>query len=396
MVLRPLTLLAMILSTGTGVGLGIIAYDRWRDQLIDRDELARFESALFHVRQSYVEEVTDDKLMEGALHGMLQSLDPHSVYLNQAEYLDLQAETTGHFVGIGLEIGLIDGYFTVVTPIDDTPAARAHMSAGDRLLEVNGESLRGKSLVDVIGELRGEAGTRVRLRYRPANSTTARNLTLRRETIAIASVTSRMLEPGYGYIRIAQFQTTTGSDFQRALKRLERESKPLQGLVLDLRNNPGGVLQASVAVADSLLNDGLIVYTAGRLPSSKLKYRAAHADSLAGAPVVVLINGGSASASEIVAGALKDHERATLMGEKTYGKGSVQSLVPLNDDQALKLTTAYYYTPDGRSIHKLGIEPHVTFADNGAHENFDQALLAAALERLKTNPAPGAPLHARR
>ncbi|MEM1229197.1 MAG: S41 family peptidase [Pseudomonadota bacterium] len=396
MALRPTTLLAMILSTVTGVALGILGYDRWRDQLIDRNELARFESALFHVRQNYVEEVSDDQLMEGALHGMLANLDPHSGYLGQAAYQDLQAETSGHFGGIGLEVGLIDGFFTVVTPIDDTPAARAGLMAGDRLVKVDGETLRGQTLISVIGQLRGKPGTRVQVRYQAKRDQVFRDLTLKRETIAIASVSSRLLEPGYGYVRIAQFQATTGSDFQRALKSLSAGGKePLQGLVLDLRNNPGGVLQASVAVADALLDDGLIVYTAGRLPSSRLKYRAAHRDALAGAPVVVLINGGSASASEIVAGALKDHERATLMGETTYGKGSVQSVVPLTDERAIKLTTAYYYTPNGRSIHKLGIEPHVAFADNG-DANFDDALLTAALDELKTESATTAPLQAQR
>lgn len=376
----------MIISIVTGVALGILGFGQWRAQLIDQASLAQFESALDHVRQNYVEELSDEELLQGALNGMLHSLDPHSAYLDAAQFNDLQAETTGHFGGVGIELGLIDGYFTIITPIDNTPAARAGLQAGDRLLEMNGESLRGNSLIDVIHQMRGEPGTSVKLRYKRSNSKRLRDVTLERDVIAVASVTHRWLTPGYAYVRISQFQTTTGADFNKALTKLQRSaSDGIRGLVLDLRNNPGGVLQASVTVVDSLLGDGLIVYTEGRKPSSKLKYRAAGKDQLAGAPIVVLINGASASASEIVAGALKDHGRAVLMGETSYGKGSVQSLVPLSDDRAIKLTTAYYFTPSGRSIHKLGIEPDVEFVDNGSHEDFDQALLNRALDALASH-----------
>lgn len=389
MLLRPLTLLAMILSIVSGVALGIAGFGHWRAQLIDQASLAQFESALDHVRQNYVKELSDEELLKGALNGMLQSLDAHSAYLDAAQFDDLQAETTGHFGGIGIELGLIDGYFTVIAPIDNTPAARAGLRSGDRLLEMDGESLRGNSLIDVIHRMRGEPGSRIKLRYKRANSKRLRDVNLKRDVISVASVSHRWLAPGYAYVRISQFQTTTGSDFNRAINKLQKSSENgIHGLVLDLRNNPGGVLQASVTVADSLLDDGLIVYTEGRKPSNKLKYRAAGKDTLAGAPVVVLINAGSASASEIVAGALKDHERALLMGETSYGKGSVQSLVPLSDDRAIKLTTAYYYTPSGRSIHKLGIEPDVTFTDNGSYEDFDQALIDRALAAL-TARTPG-------
>ena len=384
MLLRPLTLLAMIVSIVTGVALGIAGYSHWRASHIDRASLAQFESVMHHVRENYVEEMSDEALLQGALNGMLQSLDPHSVYLGASEFDDLQAETTGHFGGIGIELGLIDGYFTVIAPIDNTPAARAGLQSGDRILEIDQQSLRGESLIEVLQQMRGEPGTRVKLKYKRPNSTRIKNVTLKRETIAVESVNARWLEPGYLYVRISQFQTTTGQDFQRAISKSKRRSDAdIEGLILDLRNNPGGVLQASVSVADALLDDGLIVYTEGRLPSSKLKYRAAGKDVLKGAPVVVLINGGSASASEIVAGALKDHKRATLIGETSYGKGSVQSLVPLSSERAIKLTTAYYYTPSGRSIHKLGIEPDVPFEDNGEHEDFDTALLARALGQLK-------------
>ncbi|MFK7915980.1 MAG: S41 family peptidase, partial [Pseudomonadales bacterium] len=371
------------------VALGIVGFGHWRSQLIDQASLAQFESALDHVRQNYVEELSDEQLLRGALSGMLRSLDPHSAYLDAAQFDDLQAETTGHFGGVGIELGLIDGYFTIIAPIDNTPAARAGLQAGDRLIEMDGESLRGNSLIDVIHEMRGEPGSVVKLRYKRSNSKRLRDVTLERAVIAVASVSERWLSPGYAYVRISQFQTTTGADFNKAINSLQKSaSDGIKGLVLDLRNNPGGVLQASVTVVDSLLDNGLIVYTEGRKPSSKLKYRAAGKDQLAGAPIVVLINGGSASASEIVAGALKDHGRAVLMGETSYGKGSVQSLVPLSDDRAIKLTTAYYYTPSGRSIHKLGIEPDMEFADNGTHEDFDRVLLKRALDTL-TSYAPG-------
>jgi carboxyl-terminal processing protease len=276
----------------------------------------------------------------------------------------------------------------VIAPLDGTPASNAGLLPGDRLTQIDHKSLKGKRLIDVVSMLQGKAGSRIDLQI--IRATTPIDVPLIRQIIEVASVHSRLLEPGYGYIRISQFQTTTDGDFTEAIAALTHVAKgSLHGLVLDLRNNPGGVLQSSVAVADSLLENGLIVYTKGRLPSSQLKYRASGNDLLDGAPVVVLINAGSASAAEIVAGALKHHKRATLLGTKSYGKGSVQSVMPLSGDRAIKLTTAYYYTPSGRSIHNSGIEPDVTFDPPNSDDSSssDEEILAKALELLKQDQA---------
>jgi carboxyl-terminal processing protease len=385
--LRPLTLIGIVVSMVSGIGLGIAGYHAWQDQRRDSLEAQDFDEVLSQVQESYVDELDRTELVDNALRGMLDRLDDHSDFLDSTEYGSLQDETRGHFGGVGIELGLVDGYFTVITPLDDTPADRAGLESGDRILELDGESLKGRKLVEVVNELRGVPGSRVQLTLARPTSTDTFAVSLVRADITVASVRQRLLEPGYGYVRISQFQANTGEEFTKALKRLRRENDgELDGLVLDLRNNPGGVLQASVDVADAFLEDGLIVYTAGRLPSSHLKYRASGADLLEGKPIVVLINQGSASASEIVAGALQDHHRARLLGTKSYGKGSVQSVMPLSGDRAIKLTTAYYYTPSGRSIHHTGIEPDVAF-DFGARPD-DESLFAEALALLKTPAVP--------
>jgi len=369
MLLRPSILLGMVISIVTGIAVGLAGFSNWRaSHASDALQLETLTQVMQHVRASYVDEVSTDQLLQDAMRGMLKGLDPHSTYLNSGDYEDLQSQTTGSFNGVGIELGLVENFFTVISPIDNTPAARAGLQSGDRILEVDHESLKGKLLTDVIHSLRGEVGTSLHLRLeRQADEQTRRfDVELERAYIAITSVRSEWLDDVYAYVRISQFQTETGRDFHKTIKKLKRQAKKrgdkLQGLVLDLRNNPGGLLHASVAVADALLKDGLIVYTEGRLASSQLKYRAAGKDYLNGIPIVVLINGGSASAAEIVAGALQDQHRAVLMGERSYGKGSVQSVVPLTDTQAIKLTTAYYYTPNGRSIHHNGIEPDFPFS----------------------------------
>lgn len=389
MLLRPTILLGIVISIVTGIAAGIAGFSHWRSQ--QQPDVVRLETlkeVLNHVRANYVDEVDADDLLQDAMRGMLTGLDPHSTYLNAVEYEDLQTQTTGSFSGIGVELGLVDGFFTVITPIDNTPASRAGLQSGDRVLELDHVSLKGKLLSDVIGLMRGEPGSPIHLRIenRQEDEIFLKDVDLERANIAIHSVRTDWLDPGYGYIRISQFQTDTGKDFHNAIDKLKREAKKrnerLEGLVLDLRNNPGGLLQSSVAVADTLLTEGMIVYTEGRLVSSQLKYRAAGKDYLEGAPIVVLINGGSASAAEIVAGALQDQGRALLLGEKSYGKGSVQSVVPLTDTQAIKLTTAYYFTPSGRSIHKLGIEPDFNFKVD-PNDNNELALRAKAVELLK-------------
>lgn len=391
--LRAITLIGIVLSMVTGIALGISGYHRWLDFRGETPESQAFDEVLNQVYTSYVDEVDRRTLVSSALRGMLDELDDHSNYLDERDYAHLQDETNGRFGGVGVELGLVDDYFTVIAPLDDTPAASAGLAPGDRIIALDSEPLAGRKLMEVVDLLRGEPGSDVALTI-DREEHDPFDVTLTRAEITIASVRSKLIEPGYGYVRISQFQSDTAREFNRALDQLaEDNDQELDGLILDLRNNPGGVLQASVSVADAFLSDGLIVYTEGRLPSSHLKYRASGRDALAGKPVVVLINSGSASAAEIVAGALQDHHRAKLLGETSYGKGSVQSVMPLTGDRALKLTTAYYYTPSGRTIHKVGIEPDVIFDESGD----EPALMAQALALLKNGETeePTEGLHAR-
>ena len=371
----------------TGIALGISGYHAWLHSETPSADARDFREVLTQVRDSYVNEVGERELVRGALKGMLSELDPHSRYVDGGELDNLQAETSGEVGGIGIEIGLVDDHFVVIAPLDHTPAAAAGLAAGDRILELDHRSLRGQKLIDVVRELRGDPGTDLHLRI--SSDGNARDVSLTRAVIGIASVEEQLLEPGYGYIRISQFSNSTAEDFVDALKSLTEENETgLDGLVIDLRNNPGGVMQSSVSVADAFLEDGLIVYTSGRLPSSQLKYRASGKDLLQGKPIVILINGGSASAAEIVAGALKDHDRATLIGTTSYGKGSVQSVMPLDEKRAIKLTTAYYYTPNGASIHNTGIEPDIRMDDVGKDiDTHEGEVMARALDVLK-NDAP--------
>jgi len=391
--LRPLTLIGIVISMVTGVALGITAYRAWLDQGSSRPHAEAFDEVLSHVHANYVDEVGKEELVVNALKGMLGELDDHSLFLDSSDYQDLQSDTSGQFGGIGIELGLEDDYFTVIAPMDATPAQRAGLQAGDRLLAVDGEPLKGRTLIDVVHLLRGEPGTAVDLRIEREGDTD--ELSLERAVIEVASVAGRLLEPGYGYIRISQFQVGTSPAFDATLDDLREQSDgSLRGLVVDLRNNPGGVLQASVAVADTLLNEGLIVYTQGRQPSTRHTFRASAGDAAENAAVAVLINGGSASAAEIVAGALQDHGRAIIIGSRSYGKGSVQSVVPVSGKQAIKLTTAYYFTPNGRSIHKSGIEPDlVVERGRESSEEFDARLIAEGLRAVKEGAAKR--LHAR-
>ena len=324
------------------------------------DELRTFAEVLDRIKASYVEPVDDKTLLENAIKGMLSNLDPHSSYLGPEDFRDLQESTSGEFGGIGIEVGIEDDYVKIVSPIDDTPASKAGIEAGDLIVKIDSQVAKGMTMMEVVEKLRGKPGSTVVLTI-VRNEGKPFEVELVRAAIQVKSVKSQMLEDGYGYLRISQFQVNTGDEIDKALAKLKKDNggKKLNGLVLDLRNNPGGVLQAAVEVSDHFLKKGRIVYTKGRIANSELSFSANPADASEGVPLVVLINGGSASASEIVAGALQDHKRAILMGTESFGKGSVQTVLPLNNDRALKITTALYFTPNGRSIQAQGIVPDI-------------------------------------
>ena len=326
------------------------------------DEVRMFTEALDRIRMAYVEEIDDKTLLENAIRGMLSGLDPHSAYMAGQEYDALQETTSGEFGGLGIEVGRENGYIKVISPIDDTPADRAGIETGDLIIQIDNKPLRELTPEEAANMMRGEPGTEVTV-------TIAREgmepfeLSVVREVIAITSVRSRILEPGYAYVRIAQFRLNTGEELEDELRELYEEHGELKGVVLDLRNNPGGVLQASVRVVDAFIEDGSIVSTKGRLEGNDMTFSASLATIAPDVPLAVLVNNGSASASEIVAGALQDHGRAVVMGTQSFGKGSVQTVLPLDDTRAIKLTTSLYYTPSGRSIQAQGITPDIIVDD---------------------------------
>ncbi|MDP7316305.1 MAG: S41 family peptidase, partial [Pseudomonadales bacterium] len=322
------------------------------------NELRVFAEVFNRVSEAYVEEIDDRTLLENAIKGMLSQLDPHSAYLDRETFSNLQENTTGNYGGLGLEVAMDSGFLRVVTPMDDTPADRAGIESGDMILQLDDTPVKGMSLNDAIETMRGEPGSEVKITIARESEPIPLQLTLIREVIQVASVRKRLLEDGYGYLRIAQFQSGTGDEVEKAVASLTEEGQ-LLGLVLDLRNNPGGVLQSAVQVSDIFIDKGLIVYTTGRLSNADLRFSATTPDSIGGVPMVVLVNEGSASASEIVAGALQDHGRAVIMGVNTFGKGSVQTVLPLNNEKAIKLTTSLYFTPNGRSIQAEGIIPDI-------------------------------------
>ena len=326
------------------------------------DELRRFAEVFSSIKRSYVEPVTDQQLLEDAIRGMVQGLDPHSDYLIADAFDSLQEHTKGEFGGLGIEVGMKDGFVHVITPLDDTPAKAAGVEAGDLIIKLGDTSVQGLSLSDAVELMRGEIGEALVLTILREGVEAPFEIEVVRAAIKIRSVRNRSLAPGFGYVRIGEFQANTGSDLLAALASLQKE-QPLKGLVLDLRNNPGGVLQAAVAVSDAFLDEGLIVYTEGRVARSELEFKATPDMAVGDIPVIVLINTGSASASEIVAGALQDQGRAIIMGTQSFGKGSVQTVVPLSEDRAVKITTARYFTPKGRSIQAQGITPDVIVED---------------------------------
>jgi carboxyl-terminal processing protease len=324
------------------------------------EELRAFAEIFERIRSSYVETVDDKTLLENAIHGMLNGLDPHSSYLGAEDFADLRNNTSGKFGGLGIEVGIEDGLIKVVSPIDDTPAKKAGILAGDIIIKIDNAPVKGIGLTKAIDKMRGEPGSKIQLTILRDGESKPLEITLNRAEIKITSVKQKRIDDRFGYVRITQFQENTSADIHTGLQKLLDEGdKPLAGVVLDLRNNPGGVLDAAVAVSDVFIDEGLLVYTKGRVSNADVRYLATVDTLMPELPLVVLINAGSASASEIVAGALQDHKRAVILGTQSFGKGSVQTVLPLNGEHALKLTTARYFTPNGRSIQAKGITPDI-------------------------------------
>lgn len=323
------------------------------------ESLKVFTDALSMIQKNYVEKVNSKDLVYGAMKGMLEGLDPHSSFMNPDTFKEMQVDTKGEFGGLGIEITMKDGILTVVSPIEDTPAFKAGIKAGDIIIKIDGKGTKDLTLMDAVKMMRGPKGTQVTVTVVRETFAEPKDFTVTRDIIAVKSVKSRPLEAGYGYVRVAQFQEKTDNDLDNALDKMEKENGGLKGLVLDLRNNPGGLLDQAVKVSDDFLESGLIVYTDGRIEGQKMTFSAKKEGTRPNYPIVVLVNSGSASASEIVAGALQDHGRALILGTQTFGKGSVQTIYPLEDGSALRLTTARYYTPSGRSIQAKGITPDI-------------------------------------
>lgn len=351
--------MALLLAfTMVAPALGFAKADLKQEEITYR-YLETFANVLSILQENYVEEIETKEAIEGAINGLLLSLDPHSAYLKPENYREFRNETDGSFTGIGIKITLEDGVITVISPIADTPADKAGIKAHDKIIKIDGVPTKGKTPFDAVKILRGPQGSEVTLSIYRDGWDSPKDFTMKRGEIPLVSVKSMVLKPGFGYVRISNFQRSTTKELKKHLKDLQ-DSTQLQGLILDLRNNPGGLLEQAVSVSDLFIDQGLIVYTRGRNKEQDLTFEAKADNTLDRFPLVVLVNEGSASASEIVAGAFQDHRRGVIVGTKTFGKGSVQSIVPLNDGAGLKMTTAHYYTPSGRSIQVTGIDPDVT------------------------------------
>lgn len=354
-----LLLIAGVLALPLGVFAASPKSDESGEGLLPLEDLRMFTRVYDHIRSGYVEEISDATLLEYAIKGMLSELDPHSAYLDKKAFEDLQVNTTGEFGGIGIEIGQENGFIKVISPIDGTPAKKAGIETGDLIIRLDDKAVKSMSLSEAIQMMRGPKDSELVLTIMRSGVEKPFDIVIIRDTIKVQSVRTRIIDEDFLYIRIAQFQIDSGRDTARRVREQLEKTPDIKGIVLDLRNNPGGVLQASVEVVDAFLDTGLVVYTEGRLENSDINYTASSGDVSNALPMVVLINEGSASASEIVAGALQDHKRAVIMGTRSFGKGSVQTVIPISETRAIKLTTALYFTPNGRSIQAQGIEPDV-------------------------------------
>jgi carboxyl-terminal processing protease len=401
---------ALLLAVGIAIGLSLgLAHGVLADKPaapgadLPWQDARMLAAVLERVKHDYVNPVDDHQLLQAAIRGMVASLDPYSAYLDGDEYDEVKISSSGRYSGVGIELSIEDEQVVVIAPFDGSPAAQAGIRSGDVIVTIDGIPVNTNTLADTIGRMRGAEGTSVKIGIMREGNPEPMLFTLKRSRVDLHSVRGEMLDPGYAYVRISQFSETTGDDLNSTLKDMRKHNgAPLKGLVLDLRDNPGGVLEAAVAVADAFLDSGVIVTAKGRTPDSKFEMDATPGDLLNGAPIVVLVNGGSASAAEIVAGALKDQHRAKLMGRTTFGKGSVQTIIPLSDDRAVKLTTSLYYTPSGVSINHRGIAPDIelerdpkpppTPVPESAPLQQRDLEVKRALEELKVSPSarPGA------
>ena len=347
------------------------------------EKLDSFGDVFDLIQKNYVEDVEDEKVIEFAINGMLQALDPHSGYMNTDQYIEMQEETEGEFGGLGIEVSMENGFIKIITPIDDTPAAKAGVMPGDYITHINGESIQGQSLQESVEKLRGLVGTSVEISIARAGEDEVLIKSIKRAVITVQAVKFRR-EDNVGYIRLISFSEQAGKGIKKAIKDLQKEigEKNISGFILDLRNNPGGLLGQSIDVTNHFLSSGEIVSTKGRDKRNIARFDASKGDLTNGKPLVILINEGSASASEIVAGALQDHKRAIILGAQSYGKGSVQTIFPLNDKSAIRMTTALYYTPSGDSIHKVGVTPDIEVKSDFSNENEIDKQLEYALDLL--------------
>ena len=400
---RSLGLVGLGLVAGILVSVGVTAVaQREARAPIPLEDIRQFSSVFAAIKNNYVEPVEDKKLIDGAIAGMLSDLDPHSAYLDAEAFREMQTQTQGEFGGLGIEVGTEDGYVKVISPIEDTPAARAGVMAGDLVIKIDDKPTKGVLLNDAVKMMRGKPKTPIVLTIMRKDTPQPVVLTIVRDIIKVRSVRSKELESGVGYVRIAQFQEKTGSDLVDHLERMAKTATP-RALVLDLRNDPGGLLHAAIGVSGVFLpGKQLVVSTDGRAPDSRRRYETVADDYLRGSddylkrvpawvktvPLVVLVNAGSASASEIVAGALQDHNRAKVLGTRTFGKGSVQVILPISRDSAIKLTTSRYYTPNGRSIQAKGIEPDLVVADNADGDVYERPREADLAKHLSNDRDP--------